>query len=65
MRDISTKTLVEYFWDEASEMGEFIYENDITQELTQERRHKPLPKPDPNPVKYFAELEIFLGTQGY
>jgi hypothetical protein len=62
---------IEFYWDEQTQHGHYVYENTYTGELTQHARFQPFPdakgvwwldNQDPR-SKYFEELKTYLKTQ--
>lgn len=60
------RQLIEYFWDERDQHSYYLYEDERTGELAEERKHHPRKKPEATDelrAEYFAGLKFYLETQ--
>lgn len=59
--------LVEYFWDETTQVGDFVYETDDPEEPTiRGTKFQPLEKPEATEelkLSYYADLLHWIRTQ--
>jgi hypothetical protein len=56
------KELIEYYWNEITECGEFVYESPTGFEIA--TKPQPLKVETPTKEKYWGELLWYLNTQG-
>jgi len=61
------KELVEYYWNEITECGEFVYEHlngPFRGQFETSTKHQPLSVETPTRETYWSELLWYLKTQG-